>query len=105
MKRSMILSSKTRFGASVAVMALLATTLRADDWPQWRGPNRDAVWAETGLLQSFPAGGLKVRWRAPVGWGLSSPIVSQGRVYLAASEIIKPKANERVHCFDERTGK
>src|SRR5262249_4726383 len=34
---------------------------RADDWPQWRGPNRDGVCRETGLLESFPDGGLKVR--------------------------------------------
>jgi outer membrane protein assembly factor BamB len=63
------------------------------------------MYGETGLLQSFPAEGLKVRWRAPVGWGFSSPVVAQGRVYLADSEVVKPKAKERVHCFDETTGK
>jgi len=79
--------------------------LQADDWPQWRGPNRDGVCGETGLLESFPADGLKVRWRVPVGWGFSSPVVAQSRVYLADSEVVKPKAKERVHCFDETTGK
>jgi outer membrane protein assembly factor BamB len=84
---------------------MLGAALRADDWPQWRGPHRDGVCGETGLLQSFPVGGLKVRWRVPVGWGFSSPVVAQGQVYLADSAVVKPKAKERVHCFDETTGK
>src|SRR5262245_48162151 len=79
--------------------------VRADDWPQWRGLHRDGAWGETGLLQSFPAAGLRVRWRAPVGWGFASPVVAQGHVYLADSEVVKPKARESLHCFDERTGK
>jgi outer membrane protein assembly factor BamB len=63
------------------------------------------VYSESGLLQSFPTGGLKVRWRAPVGWGFASPVVAQGRVYLADSEVVKPRARERLHCFDATTGK
>lgn len=84
---------------------LLPAALQADDWPQWRGLNRDGVWGETGLLQSFPADGLKVRWRVPVGGGFSSPVVAQGRVYLADSELMKPRAKERLLCLDETTGK
>jgi outer membrane protein assembly factor BamB len=84
---------------------LLPAGVRADDWPQWRGPNRDGVYRETGLMETFPAAGLKVRWRAPAGWGFSSPVVAQGRVYLADSEVVKPSAKERVRCFDELTGK
>jgi outer membrane protein assembly factor BamB len=79
--------------------------LRADDWPQWRGPGRDGVWRETGLLESFPAKGLQVRWRVPAGWGFSSPVVAEGRVYLADSEVARPRAKERVRCFDARNGK
>ncbi|HLW67446.1 MAG TPA: PQQ-binding-like beta-propeller repeat protein [Gemmataceae bacterium] len=77
---------------------------RADDWPQWRGPNRDGVWNETGILRQFPPTGLKIQWRAPIGPGWSSPIVAQGRVYVVDSELMAPKAKERVHCFDEKTG-
>ncbi|HEY6168817.1 MAG TPA: PQQ-binding-like beta-propeller repeat protein [Verrucomicrobiae bacterium] len=82
-----------------------ACATRAEDWPQWRGPNRDAVWNETGVLQTFPAAGLKIRWRAAVGGGHSSPVVVAGRVYLTDSAVEKSKAWERVHCFDEQTGK
>jgi len=90
---------------TMALALAMPAALRADDWPQWRGPERDGAWRETGLLQAFPAEGLKVRWRAPVGWGFSSPVVAQSRVYLADSELTKPKAKERLHCWDETTGK
>ncbi len=96
-------SFKTLLAAVLILPLLPYAALRADDWPQWRGPNRDGVYGETGLLQPFPAEGLKVCWRATVGWGWSSPVVAQGRVYLADSVVVKPKAKERVHCFDERS--
>jgi outer membrane protein assembly factor BamB len=90
---------------SLFVLVLLpCVSLWADDWPQWRGPNRDGVWTETGTLQSFPPNGLKIRWRAPAGPGFSSPVVAQGRAYLIHSELIRPKAKERVRCFNAVTG-
>src|SRR5215471_21372554 len=97
--------SRTTPAVSLGLLGLLAVTVRADEWPQWRGPNRDGVWAETGVLGSFPPGGLKVRWRAPAGPGWSSPVVAQGRVYLTDSELNRPQAQERVLCFDQATGK
>ena len=88
----------------LTLLLLRAPSVRSDDWPQWRGPNRDGVCTETGLFESFPTDGLKIRWRVPVGWGFSSPVVAKGRVFLADSEVIKPQAKERVQCFDEATG-
>jgi outer membrane protein assembly factor BamB len=83
------------------LMALVAT---AGDWPQFRGPHRDGNWNETGILQTFPAEGLKIRWRHPVGGGFSSPVVADGRVFLSDVVLNKPASRERVHCFDEKTG-
>jgi outer membrane protein assembly factor BamB len=100
----MYCSPKTLLAVTLFTPLLLSAAVEAEDWPQWRGPNRDGVCSETGLLESFPAAGLKVRWRVPVGWGFSSPIVAQGRIFLADSEVAKPKAKERVRCFDESTG-
>src|SRR5437773_2600498 len=96
---------KTLLAAVLTLPLLMSTVVRAEDWPQWRGLNRDSVCGEIGLLQSFPAEGLKVRWRVPVGWGFSSPVVAQGRVYLADSDLTEPQAKERLHCWDETTGK
>ena len=90
---------------AVCLSLLAALTARAEDWPQWRGPNRDGVWHETGIMESFPPEGLKISWRAAVGRGFSTPVVARGRVYLTDVELKKPKAKERVLCFDEAGGK
>ena len=52
-------------------------------WPQWRGPRRDGISDEKGLLQAWPAGGPKLLWKADgLGRGWSSPIVTGGTIYL-----------------------
>lgn len=84
---------------------MLNLPARAEDWPQWRGPNRDGTWNETNIVESFPPGGLKISWRASVGPGFSSPVVAEGRVYLTDAQVARPKAKERVLCFDARSGK
>lgn len=94
--------SITRYAA---VLILTLGDVNGDDWPQFRGPTRDSVWNEVGILQNFPADGLKIRWRVPVKAGNSSPVVARGRVYVTDLEAHKPKAWERVHCYDEKTGK
>src|SRR5947209_13945256 len=66
--------------------------LRADDWPQWLGPQRDGVWRETGILETFPEGGPKVLWRTPLGGGYTGPAVAEGRVYVT-DRILKPGAS------------
>jgi len=104
-KESMVFLSRMGLAALLALSWPVTAELRAEDWPQWRGLNRDGVWNETGILQTFPAGGLKIRWRVPVGPGWSSPVVVRGRVYLTDMRLEKPKAWERIRCFEESTGK
>ncbi len=83
----------------------LALASRAEDWPQWRGCGRDGVWHEMGIRKTFPTEGLPVRWRAPVGYGFSSPVVAKGRVYVTDALLDRPKVRGRVLCFEETTGK
>ena len=83
----------------------LALGSRAEDWPQWRGSDRDGVWHESGTLKKFPAEGLSVRWRAPVGFGFSSPVIAEGRVYVTDALLDRPRVRGRVLCFEETTGK
>ena len=64
------------------ILSLIALPSRADDWPQWLGPQRDGVWRETGIVQKFPADGPKVMWRTPIGAGYAGPAVASGRVYI-----------------------
>jgi len=96
--------TRTHFPVLVATICWLAVAAQADDWPQWRGPNRDGVWRETGILESFPAAGLTIRWRASVGPGYSGVVVARGRVYVSDCQL-KPESVERLLCFDEVTGK
>ncbi len=86
-------------------LLLMVAGALANDWPQFRGPKRDGSWDETGILESFPKAGLKIRWRHPVGGGFSSPVVAQGRVFVFDVALTKPTSRERLHCFDETTGK
>lgn len=51
------------------------------DWPQWRGPDRNAVSTQTGLIQEWPEAGPSVLWRIRVGEGFSSVSVADGRLY------------------------
>ena len=76
--------------------------LLSEDWPQWRGTNRDGVWRETGIVDAIPIDGLKVRWRAKIGRGYSGPVVANGRVFVT-DQIFNPEV-KRVLCFDEITG-
>jgi hypothetical protein len=69
---------------------LMVSGATASDWPQFRGPNRDGNWDETGILESFPAQGLKIRWRHSAGGGFSSPVVADGRVFLSDVALTKP---------------
>src|SRR4051812_46752312 len=75
----------------LGIFLLLAAkaALRADDWPQWLGPERDAVWREHGILEKFPAEGPKIRWRKQIGAGFAGPAVASGRVYLADRRVSK----------------
>ena len=66
-----------------AVLALAqAPSGSPPDWSQWRGPNRDGISPETGLLQQWPAGGPPRVWQTTgAGIGFSSFSTSGGRLY------------------------
>ena len=86
-----------------AIMVIQAQLLNADEWPQWRGENREGVWNETGIIEKFEEPEIPIRWRVPIGSGYSGPSVAEGRVYVT-DRVAKPKQMERVHCFDWETG-
>ncbi len=75
----------------------------SQDWPDWRGENRDGTWSETGIVEKFGSNEIIPKWSAAIGSGYSGPTVSNGKVYLA--DLIKnPSQTEGVLCFDEQTG-
>jgi len=87
----------------ILVTHVFAAVTLGDDWPQWRGPLRDGVWREDGIVERFDAEGLKIRWRTGISGGYAGPAVADGRVYVTDRR--KRKNTERVMCLDERTGK
>jgi outer membrane protein assembly factor BamB len=61
---------------------LFAATAVAGDWPGFRGPNRDDVCTETGLLKKWPEGGPKKLWSASnLGTGWGAPAIADGKIY------------------------
>src|SRR4026209_1857041 len=71
-------------------------------WPQWRGPNRDGVSKETGLLKQWPAEGPPLVWKAVgAGTGYSSLAIAAGRIYTMGVR----GDSEYVIAFDVTTGK
>ena len=65
-----------------AQLAFAPVSAGADDWPQWRGPNRDGIGQETGLLREWPKDGPKVVWQVDsVGVGYSSMSLKDGRLF------------------------
>ena len=74
---------RTFVAGCVGALLLFAPSLcPADDWPQWRGPDRNARSKETGLLKSWPKGGPRLVWKARgLGLGYSTPSVAGGRIF------------------------
>jgi outer membrane protein assembly factor BamB len=88
--------------AVVSSLALAGSTLVADDWPQWRGPRRDGVSAERGLLKQWPSGGPPLAWQARgAGEGYSSMAVANGRLITLGARA----GTEYVIAFDIASGK
>ena len=101
--------SRTWSLVACACVALGPTAaLDAEDWPQWRGVHRDAVWHEDGVVARFPADGLRVKWRAPVRGGFAGPVVAGGRVFVLDYEETAGSrtmdGTERLVALDEETG-
>ncbi len=87
--------------ASSAILCvfLLAGPAETQDWPQWRGPNRDGVISPSEGPKTWPPE-LKQKWQTTVGLGHSSPLLVNRKVYL----LTRLGDDEVVSCFDLVTG-
>ncbi|MBN2136277.1 MAG: PQQ-like beta-propeller repeat protein [Sedimentisphaerales bacterium] len=66
---------------AVCIIAIAATCAVADDWPQWRGPNRDGIITGFTAPQKWPAQ-LTQKWKITVGTGCATPALVGDRLYL-----------------------
>ena len=94
--------------ACAAACLAAASGAAAEDWPQWRGVDRDAVWRDTGIVERFADSGLVVKWRAPVRGGFAGPAVAGGRVFVLDYRETPGSrtmdGHERLVALDEETG-
>ena len=93
----------------VCVFAACAhgVSVSAEDWPQWRGADRLALWQETGIVDELP-GALSVKWSTDLRSGYSGPAVANGRIFIS-DWLEDPNSRtldgtERALAIDEQTG-
>jgi outer membrane protein assembly factor BamB len=92
-------SVKLGFFIAVVFGLTLPRSALAQNWPQWRGPNRDGVARGVKVPARWPKS-LTDEWKVEVGAGISSPIVADGRVFVLARQ----KDDEVVLALDLKTG-
>ncbi len=88
---------------SLLLIVFCAQSGSEADWPQWLGPNRNGIATEEtdGSLLETP----QMRWRANVGVGVSSVVVSQGRAFtIGHTRGPRNRGKDTVYCFDADTG-
>lgn len=93
-----------RLTFSLVLLGLIsvATTLSAGDWPNWRGPDRDGVSKETGLLKEWPKEGPPRAWlNTDVGMGYSGVSIVDGKLFTMGAR----EDTEFLICLDANDGK
>jgi outer membrane protein assembly factor BamB len=95
---------RATFGIALTLLVgcLMLGTLLAANWPQWRGPQRDGISKEVGLLKQWPEGGPKLLWQVDgLGDGFSTPAIVGNRIYMISNEGLE---NEFVQALDVKAG-
>ena len=84
------------------LLTAAASSLRADDWPQFRGPNCTGISQTTKSLPVEFSATKNVRWSIDVGDGVGCPVVAAGRVFVSGAVDDKKIG---LFAFDAKTGK
>jgi outer membrane protein assembly factor BamB len=86
----------------VALVFGISASTKADDWPQWRGPQRDGISREKGLMARWPEEGPRLLWQLhDIGDGYSTPAVVGERLYVMANRGMQ---DEFVTCLAVKDG-
>ena len=86
---------------ALLIGAAMVETVLADDWPNWRGPQRNGISTEANWRSTWPAGGPTIAWKAEVHLGYATFAVAGGRVYTTGNE----DNTDTVFCLDAASGK
>ena len=94
-------NTKWKFGLlATCALVITAVSTSAQDWPQWRGPNRDNILVGFKVPKLWPKE-LTKQWSVTVGEGVSSPVLAAGKVYVFSSQ----GGEEVTACLDADSGK
>jgi outer membrane protein assembly factor BamB len=104
LRKSLLLVALALAVVGASLSAQGPRRIAAGDWPEQRGPNRDGVSKETGLLEQWQLKGQNFLWRVE-GGGRSAPIVMGNRVYVQRPVGRGPTLQEQVIALDADTGK
>src|SRR6266581_6064505 len=98
----MIMKKENRMvaAASVCASTLILNCAPAQDWPQWRGPNRNAQAAGFAAPKTWPKE-LTQKWKVAVGEGVSTPCLVGDKLYVFARQA----GAEVTRCLEAATGK
>src|SRR5436190_23176 len=92
--------ARTTSGLVLAAVLFTAVGAAAQDWPQWRGPNRDNKVTSFRAPATWPKE-LTKKWREKVGIGEASPLLVGDKVYTFGRQ----GTDEVTMCLDAATGK
>jgi len=95
---------KTGLACLIMVALLIIsgiTELKAQDWPQYLGPDRNSTSSQKGLLKKWPASGPEVLWSIEVGKGYGGPVIKNGKVYLLDRD---DEVGDFMRCFNLQNG-
>ena len=104
MLRKCIVPALLALGISASMSAQAPRRVALGDWPEMRGPNRDGISRETGLIDKWALNGENFLWRVPYG-GRSAPVVMGNRVYVQNPSGRGTSLQERVMALDTDTGR
>ena len=83
------------------VVLLCTTSLQAQDWPQYLGPDRNSTSPQENILRSWPGSGPEVLWTVEAGLGNGGPIVKDGKIYFLDRD---DAVGDNMRCFDLTSG-
>ncbi len=84
----------------IPLLLLVYSVAQGEDWPNWRGPNRNGVSTERHWHHTWPAEGPTIQWKTDVGIGFSSVAVANGRLYSMGNT----NDQDTVYCLDAKSG-